>query len=203
MTRATTKLEAVVDRPDEGRPAAATFEELYRDEWRGLVALAWSLTGSWAAAEELAQDAFADAYRRWDEVGALDKPGAWVRRAVVNRSASHGRRRGVEARGVARLAARTSIEADGSHADRTGDAGIDRVADPAFWAALRALPDRQRACLALHYLDELPIAEIAPIVGCSEPTVRVHLHRGRRALAARLSRLEDRTTNATTQEVDR
>ena len=53
---------------------AAAFDALYQREWAGLVALGWSLTGSWAVAEELAQDAFADAYRRWDEVGELDRP---------------------------------------------------------------------------------------------------------------------------------
>ena len=69
----------------------SAFDDLYRDEWAGLVGLAWSLTGSWALAEELAQDAFVDAFRRWGEVGGLDRPGAWVRRAVINRSASAAR----------------------------------------------------------------------------------------------------------------
>jgi RNA polymerase sigma-70 factor (ECF subfamily) len=189
---------------DERGGPVPSFEALYRDEWRGLVALGWSLTGSWAAAEELAQDAFTDAYRRWDEVGHLDRPGAWVRRAIINRAASHGRRRQVERRGTDRLARRTRTEADGPHADRTGDAGTARVADPAFWAAVRALPDRQRACVALHYLEDLPVAEIAAAVGCSAATVKVHLHRGRAALADRLAHLDERPGNdPTTKEAQR
>jgi RNA polymerase sigma-70 factor (ECF subfamily) len=179
--------------PDEHAAGRAAFEDLYRAEWRALVGLGWSLTGSWAAAEELAQDAFADAYRRWDEISRLDRPGAWVRRAVVNRAASLGRRRAVERRGVVRLTERARAETDGPHDDRTGEAGADGVADPAFWAAVRALPDRQRACVALHYLEERPVREIAEIVGCGTATVKVHLHRGRQALAARLARLDDRT----------
>ena len=91
---------AVVDGAQgDGDGGAEGFDACYRREWSGLVALGWSLTGSWAAAEELAQDAFADAYRRWDHVGGLDRPGAWLRRAVVNRSASHHRHRSVEDRG--------------------------------------------------------------------------------------------------------
>ncbi len=40
--------------------------------------------------------------------------------------------------------------------------------------------------MSLRYHDDRPIAEIADVLGCAEATVRVHLHRGRRALAASL-----------------
>jgi RNA polymerase sigma-70 factor (ECF subfamily) len=194
--------------------AVPSFDALYRREWAGLVGLGWSLTGSWAVAEELAQDAFADAYRRWSEVGRLDRPGAWVRRAVVNRAASSARHRDVERRGHLRLAGRAATEADRPSSDRTGDEGADRVDDPAFWAAVRSLPDRQAACVALHYLEERSVDEIAEIVGCRPATVKVHLHRGRKALAERLAHLvvepSDRTSDPTaepttdpTGEVDR
>lgn len=170
-------------------PAAdrAAFDALYRDEWHGLVALGWSLTGSWARAEELTQDAFADAYRRWDEIARLDRPGAWVRRALINRSASDHRRRGVEIRGLARWSSRRASDDDTAAADRTGDAAVDRVGDPDFWAAVRALPTRQAECVALHYLEDRSVADIALVLGCKESTVKVHLHRGRTALAARLA----------------
>lgn len=173
---------------------AADFEALYRREWHGLVALAWSLTGRWDLAEELAQDALVDAHRRWHEVAGLDRPGAWIRRAVVNRAASVHRHRAVERRGLARWTARRSTEEDRSHADRTGDAATERVGDPAFWAAVRSLPERQAAAVALHYLEDRPVAEIAEVLDCSPSTVKVHLHRGRTALAQRLGALTDRTT---------
>jgi len=38
----------------------------------------------------------------------------------------------------------------------------------------------------LHYLADASVAEIATIMDCAESTVKVHLHRGRQALAARL-----------------
>ncbi|HYI62760.1 MAG TPA: sigma factor [Acidimicrobiales bacterium] len=76
------------------------FEELYQADWRKVVALGWSLTGSRSVGEELAQDAFLDAYRRWSHVGRLEAPGAWVRRAVANRAVSHRRRLRVAASGA-------------------------------------------------------------------------------------------------------
>lgn len=181
------------------RPTAA-FDELYRSEWAGLVALAWSLTGTWSVAEELVQDAFADAYRGWDRVGGLDRPGAWLRRAVVNRSASHHRHRQVEDRGLARLDGRERA-GGGAAADPTGDGAAARVGDPAFWAAVRALPERQAACVALHYLEDRSVAEIADVLDCRPATVKVHLHRGRTALVRSLGALDDDTHRRTTDDL--
>lgn len=176
--------------PDSHRSRSevpVAFDECYQSEWSGLLALAWTLTGSWSTAEELTQDAFADAYRRWSEVGALDRPGAWVRRAVVNRAASHHRHRGVEQRGLTRWSARAATGHDGAGADRTGESVVGAVGDPEFWAAVRSLPERQAACVALHYLEDRSVAEIAEVLGLNAATVKVHLHRGRLSLARRLS----------------
>jgi RNA polymerase sigma-70 factor (ECF subfamily) len=53
-------------------------------------------------------------------------------------------------------------------------------------AALRELPDRHRQAVVLHYLADQPVAEIAQAMGATEGAVRVWLHRGRGALAAKL-----------------
>jgi DNA-directed RNA polymerase specialized sigma24 family protein len=46
--------------------------------------------------------------------------------------------------------------------------------------------------VALFYLEDWPVAEIARFLGCTESTVRGHLHRGRAALARRLGEDDDR-----------
>ena len=71
--------------------------------------------------------------------------------------------------------------------DRTGDRAADAAGDPVFWAAVRNLPDRQRHCVVLHYLEDRSVAEIAEVLDTAESTVKVHLHRGRKALAERLA----------------
>ena len=58
--------------------------------------------------------------------------------------------------------------------------------DEALWAAVRALPRRQRQVVALRFVEDRSIGDIASIVGCDEPTVRTHLRRGRLAVAATL-----------------
>lgn len=172
----------------EADAPTAGFDDLYQREWPKIMALGWSLTGSWAIAEELAQDAFLDAYRGWGRVRKLERPGAWVRRAVINRAASHGRHRSVERRDHHLVATPGAEPAD---ADRTGERATDRVGDPAFWAAVRSLPERQLAAVALHYLEDQSVAEIAGVLACRPATVKVHLHRGRQTLSRLLLALAD------------
>src|SRR5690349_4818442 len=80
-----------------------SFEQLYRDDYRQVLGLAYVLSGDRWTAEELAQEAFAAAYMRWSIIGRYDAPGAWVRRVVCNRAASGVRRRVREAKAILRL----------------------------------------------------------------------------------------------------
>ena len=57
--------------------------------------------------------------------------------------------------------------------------------------ALRTLPVRQRQAIVLHYLADLPIAEIAQVLAVPSGTVKSLLARGRRALAAKLGEPEE------------
>lgn len=150
------------------------FEALYEAEYRPLLRLAFAMTGQWAVAEDLTQEAFLRVHQRWGRVSRYDKPGAWLRRVLVNLAASRARRLATEAKLLARI-------------------GRERPPAPAlsapdgdFWAAVRALPRRQAQAVTLFYLEDRPAAEIAEILGCAEATVRAHLHQGRRTLRARL-----------------
>ena len=120
------------------QPDGVTFDELYRREFRALVALTYGLCGSQSAAEELVQEAFLAAHRRWERIGAYDDPSAWLRRVVVNQSLSAVRRRVAEARAMARLGGRRVLP----------DTLPER--DEAVWRAVRALPDRHAQAVALY-----------------------------------------------------
>lgn len=159
---------------------APTFEALYRSDFPRVVALLYGLTGSRAGSEEIAQEAFLAAHRRWADIASLDNPGAWVRRVAINRGVSTARRRMAEVRALSRLAGQRRPLPERLASD-----------DEEFWGAVRGLPKRQAQTLALHYAEDLPVAEIAEILGCAEATVRVHLHRGRKALALRLGMREE------------
>ena len=151
------------------------FDVFYQREFRAVVGLAYALSGSRLAAEDLAQDAFMTAHQQWDEVGRYEAPGAWVRRVVSNKSVSLYRRKAAEARALARVAF-----------DRQIPLPELESADADFWQAVRSLPKRQAQAIALHYLEDRPVAEVAEILGCTASTAKVHLHKGRKNLADRL-----------------
>ena len=159
--------------------SSETFEEFYAREFPAVVGLAFALSGSRTASEDLAQEAFLAAHRDWDRV---DRPDVWVRRVVSNMSTSMLRRRYAEARAITRLAFGTTMTMPELSAD-----------DAEFWAAVRSLPRRQARVIALRYLDDRPVAEIAEILGTAEGTVKKHLHEGRQTIIRRLRLEEDAT----------
>ena len=154
--------------------AAPDFDSFYLRELPGLVALARALTRSPAAAEDLAQEAMIVTLRRWDEVAALDVPAAWVRRVCANLATSSIRRRSAEARAVLRLGGRRT-----EHTDLEPQ-------DEEFWAEVRRLPRRQAQVIALHYVYDMSVDDIATTLDCSPSTVKAHLVRARASLATRL-----------------
>jgi RNA polymerase sigma-70 factor (ECF subfamily) len=160
-------------------PVPAPFERFsgdytsfFRTELRSLVALAAAIAGA-DRAEEIAQEALLRAHREWDRIARYDKPGAWVRRVTINLATSSRRRRLSERRALQRVAARRQLDAPPPEVD-------------GFWALVRRLPDRQAAAVALFYLDDLSIAEIADALDCAEGTAKAHLHQARRTLAGDL-----------------
>jgi RNA polymerase sigma-70 factor (ECF subfamily) len=169
-TRSRLVREAVNRQADGG--TSRSFEELYREERGSVLALAYALSGNRWVAEELAQEAFLVAHRNWARISNFDDPGAWVRRVAANMSASAFRRRLAEARALSRAS--------------TGrpPAVPELSADAAeFWEAVRSLPRRRAQVVALYYLEDRPVAEIARILGMAQGTVKKSLHDGRRALA--------------------
>lgn len=147
-----------------------SFDDFYVREFRAMVAVAAAASGSHLLAEDLAQEAMTRVYKRWDRISRYDKPGAYARRVTINLAISRRRRDEVAA---SRARAAVSLPPPPEPHDEV-------------WKALATLPGKQRAALALHYLEDRSVTEIASILSCAPATARVHLHRARRAMAALL-----------------
>lgn len=156
-----------------------SFDVFFRRESRRLIGLAYALSGSRLAADDIAQEALLVAYRKWDEVGRLDNPAAWVRRVVANRAVSEMRKRFAEAKGLSRLAARKPV----------GELPEFAAESEWIWREVRRLPRRQVQVIALRYYDQLSMAEIAGVLECSKESVNTHLRRARETLGRRLEHL--------------
>ena len=151
-----------------------SFNEYYQRDYRSLIGLAYVITGDHGVAEDLVQDALTAAHRNWDKVSRYDKPGAWVRRVLVNRSTSRFRRLASETKATFRLR---------QEPDRPV---MPSETDLEVWNAVRSLPKRQSQVIALRYWDDQSLAQIADILECGTETVKTHLKRARQSLAATL-----------------
>lgn len=159
----------------------SAFEQFFLGEHPKLVALGLAWTGNPDTARELAQEALVRAYRSWDRVARLDIPGAWVRRVMINLliDARRGEQRAITLRD--RL---------GQPVSQPAVDGLDDN-DLRWWDAVRALPDRERAAITLHYLEDLSIAEVAEILEVAPGTVKSSLSHARQKLRVALSYSEE------------
>jgi RNA polymerase sigma-70 factor (ECF subfamily) len=146
----------------------SAFASFFRAQFSPTVRSVEGIAGT--GAEDVTQEAFIVALQRWDVVAGLDAPDAWVR-LVARRIA--WRRRGREAdRG-----AREGAVARSAHVASDDPGAID------LGTALKGLPLREQTAIRLHYLADLPVAQVAELLGCSEAAAKTRLHRARERLA--------------------
>lgn len=135
-------------------PAYCAFFEARQ---RSFMRTAYAMLGSWAAAEDATQQTFTALYARWPRISA-DKVEAYARRVLVNTCLSVWRSR-------KREVLRDEVP------DRNAYVG-DHDQRLALMAALAQLSARDRAVLALRYLEDLPVAEVAEVLELPAGTVK-------------------------------
>ena len=167
-------VQVLVTRETTGSGA---FDALFVAHVAGLVRSITVVCGDRETAADCVQEAFLRAHERWDRVGTYEDPVGWVRHVALNLARDVHRRR---VRSLSALLRLRSAAAAGGH-------GADVVpeqpdGDGALAAALASLPPRQRAAMALRYVEALSVAEIARALGISEGAVKFHLHAGRQRL---------------------
>ena len=160
-------------------PAAdsvADFDAVYAAQYADLTVQLYAYFGDRQEAQDVVQEAFCRALRRWSSVSRYDDPVAWVRRVAWNLAVSRWRRSRT-ALSFLRRQRLQEPQVEGPSTDR-----IELV------EALATLPPAQRRAMVLHYLGDLSVAEIAEREHVAVGTVKSWLHRGRTALAVRLHR---------------
>ena len=148
--------------------------EIYAGCFRRLVVQLYAVTGDLNEAQEAVQEAFIRALASPGRFAGLDNHEAWLRRVAVNVARSRYRRRRTLDSLLRRIGPPPAI----------ADVGPEHVA---LMTAMRQLPSAQRHVLALHYLVDLPIDEVARTLDISTGTVKSRLSRGRHALARLLT----------------
>jgi DNA-directed RNA polymerase specialized sigma24 family protein len=148
--------------------------EIYLASAGRLVAQLYGLTGDLGEAEDAVQEAFARALLNLKRLNDIDNPEAWLRTVAMNIARTRHRRRRLFA-GLVRSGRLDPGDVPPISADHV-----------ALVAALQRVPTRTREALVLHYIADLPVAEVADVLGCSGDAVKTRLARGRKALAEQL-----------------
>lgn len=149
------------------------FDEFAAARYADLLRVAYLLAGSRADAEDLVQAALVRVLRRWSRV---DDPMAYVRRTMVNQHINVWRR----------VRRRETVTADLPEVI-SGDPAEAVSQRTALLAALRTLPARTRAIVALRYLADMSEADVAVAVGTSFGNVKSQSSRGLAKLRAVLA----------------
>ncbi|GHG09529.1 MULTISPECIES: SigE family RNA polymerase sigma factor [Amycolatopsis] len=122
--------------------------------------VAYLLCGDWHRADDLVQSAITRLYANWPRAARADNIDGYARRTLVNTYLAEQRTswwRRVDLR-------------QKDHEPSTPAADVELALD--LRAALERLPARQRATVVLRYFCDLPVAETARALGCSEGTVK-------------------------------
>jgi RNA polymerase sigma factor (sigma-70 family) len=156
------------------------IRQVYAASAARLVAQVYAMTGDYAEAQDVVQEAFVRALARPGQLRQVDNPEAWLRTVALNAARSRFRRRSI----LHRIARSGRLHP----AERSTPAlSPDHVA---LVAALQKLPRLARETVVLHHLADLPVTEVAAAMGCSVEAVKTRLVRARRALAGHLTDTE-------------
>ena len=141
------------------------FTALFQRHYARVHALCARLTGDAAAADDLAQDTFLRVLRLGSGFQARARFSTWLYRIARNVSIDHLQR------------VRRTAHRDASALNGRPDETVDDPRLHTLELALALLPADRREVLVLSRYHDLPYAQLAEVLGCSEGAARVRVHR--------------------------
>jgi RNA polymerase sigma-70 factor (ECF subfamily) len=128
-------------------------------------------------AHEIASEAFTRLWARWTKV---EEPTGFLYVTAANLVRDHWRRLERERRALRRVRTEEAVQQQ------------PEEADPSVRMLVQSLPERMRNPALLHYYADLPVREVAALLGRREGTVKADLHAARELLRAKLGEHHDR-----------
>ena len=155
---------------------ARDFEARLADSSKLAVRVAYSVVRNPHDAEDVAQEAFARAHRRFSALRDRDKFRAWLVRMTWRLALDHRR-------GEKRRAAREEVAArEAERMAPTGPDGLANERSERLWAAIDRLPEKYRVVIVLAAIEEHGIKEVATLLGAPEGTIKSRLFDARKKL---------------------
>jgi RNA polymerase sigma factor (sigma-70 family) len=148
------------------------FEGFCHEVYLPLVRMLTLYCGDPEVARDIAQESMIKVSSRWRAVQQMDNPRGWTWKVSINLANSHFRRRKIEQRSY-RALGRGQLSA---REDR------DVSLEVSVRSMLQSLSPRQREALVLRYYQDMPVAEVSEVMGCSSSTVKKLAARGLAAM---------------------
>jgi RNA polymerase sigma-70 factor (ECF subfamily) len=157
------------------------FDELARRHRPLCLGAAFSVTGNWADAEDVVQNALWKAYRGLPQLENQSNFRQWLQRIVTNEALMklRGRRR-------ARWEDLNDSVVTESKGKNPEARFLHREEREVLRRAVKGLPVLLREPVRLHELEQLPLTEVARRLGTTVAAAKSRLHRGRRELKYRI-----------------
>ncbi|MDQ8180722.1 sigma-70 family RNA polymerase sigma factor [Pelagicoccus sp. SDUM812005] len=193
---------AFIDASDESLVIAClggdrqAFGKIVTRYQRMLCSVAYSSLGSLSASEEVAQEAFVEAWKKLGSLREPEKLKSWLC-GILRFKISHRRRKDArqpvfEAEGSEEL---VNMEAEGEGVDESAMRAEEQAL---LWKALERVPETYREPLVLYYREHQSIEHVAYELDLSEDAVKQRLSRGRKMLQERMmSFVEDSLVRST------
>jgi RNA polymerase sigma factor (sigma-70 family) len=149
-----------------------------------LCSLAYSSVGDLSQSEDIAQEAFVEAWKRLDTLREPARLKSWLC-GILRFKVSRFRRK------EARQPVKNAEELDerqghGEERARTEDMAIRDEEQALLWQAIRRVPENYREPLILYYREDQSIRSVAASLDLSEEAVKQRLSRGRKLLQAEM-----------------
>ncbi|GJM24191.1 MAG: hypothetical protein DHS20C16_06060 [Phycisphaerae bacterium] len=160
------------------------FVEQYQPKIAKLVSrlLGWSQDS-----RDVVQDVIVDVLKGFKTFRQESSVDTWLTQITINACRRHQRRLVLRRMGLGILTSRH----DHDEYDASTQEGLDDETLASVRSAVRELPTREREVVVLRYLEQIPIADIATLLGISKNNTEVRLHRGRERLRQLLSELNE------------
>ena len=156
----------------------AAFEELYERHSRRVYSLCLRMTANTAEAEDLAQEAFIQLFRKIGSFRGESAFTTWLHRLTVNQVLMHFRKKGVKMEQTTDDG-ETPVQIVAGTEDHLKMPVVDRIA---LDKAMARLPRGYRTVFVLHDVEGHEHEEIARLLGCSVGTSKSQLHKARMKL---------------------
>lgn len=187
--------EAVQTEFEGGRGVSAEFErnfrQLYDSTFQVLFRVAFRVTNSAEAAEDLCQDSFFRLYERNMVFPNNDEAKYWLIRVVKNAALNYAKRKERE-----RKAYQRAFKEDYRQVETGEGLLVKKETSEEVQQALEKLPENLRMVLILKEYADMNYKEIGRVLGISEGNVKVRVFRARERLETLITNNLTTTTNS-------